>query len=165
MNPKIRKGFFGWFLLALLMVVVGTGCQTTRKFTPQELAILKDAGFVETEDGDNISLEGRILFEHTSAELSEESHRVIAGIVVALKKLRIEHVRVEGHTDRTGTESYNQKLSVQRAQAVAEELVARGISLKNIVVVGLAEKHQIASNQTAEGRAQNRRAVIIVPAY
>jgi OOP family OmpA-OmpF porin len=67
------------------------------------------------------------------------------------------HVIVEGHTDGKGTNSYNDRLAIRRAVAVKNYLVANGISASATVVSGRGKREPIASNQTGEGRAENRR--------
>jgi outer membrane protein OmpA-like peptidoglycan-associated protein len=64
---------------------------------------------------------------------------------------------IEGHTDSDGSEIFNQKLSEKRANVVKDEVIKRGVSVSNIVAIGLGETAPIASNKTAEGKAQNRR--------
>lgn len=66
-------------------------------------------------------------------------------------------VQITGYTDSTGSEQYNQDLSMRRAQAAQEYLVSKGVDQKRIVLSGMGESNPIASNDTAEGRAQNRR--------
>jgi outer membrane protein OmpA-like peptidoglycan-associated protein len=73
-------------------------------------------------------------------------------------------VEVAGHTDSTGADSYNQSLSERRAGSVAAYLSSRGVPMRRMVTVGAGEQHPIASNDTADGREQNRRVeVTIVP--
>ena len=64
---------------------------------------------------------------------------------------------VDGHTDSIGSDAYNQKLSVRRAQAVADYLEKGGIAASRMTVKGFGESQPVASNDTAEGRAENRR--------
>ena len=79
-------------------------------------------------------------------------------------QIRHNNIVIEGHSDAAGGESYNQMLSVKRAQAVANVLAERGIPPSRIHVVGHDESQPIASNDTSEGRAQNRRVeLILVP--
>lgn len=69
---------------------------------------------------------------------------------------------VEGHTDSVGTDAYNEKLSERRAQAVVDYLVSSGIDAGRLTAVGYGEGRPVASNDTAEGRAQNRRVELVV---
>jgi len=71
------------------------------------------------------------------------------------------HVVVEGHTDSVGSDSYNHKLSERRAKAVRDYLVREGIDASRITTRGYGKSRPVASNDTAEGRAENRRAEII----
>ncbi len=70
------------------------------------------------------------------------------------------HRIAEGHTDNKGTEEYNRRLSVRRAQAVGDYLVAVGIAPSRITVEGFGECCPLASNNTSDGRAQNRRVAL-----
>jgi OOP family OmpA-OmpF porin len=69
-------------------------------------------------------------------------------------------VSIEGHTDSIGTDAYNQKLSERRARTVRDHMVGQGIAADRITTRGFGESKPIASNETAEGRAQNRRVEI-----
>jgi len=66
-------------------------------------------------------------------------------------------VEISGHTDSVGSEEYNQALSLRRAQAVKNWLVQKGIAANRMKTVGKGENEPVASNDTAEGRAKNRR--------
>jgi len=70
-------------------------------------------------------------------------------------------VSVEGHTDSIGSEAYNQRLSERRAQAVRDYMIENGISPGRVATRGFGKSRPVASNETAEGRAQNRRVEII----
>jgi OOP family OmpA-OmpF porin len=71
-------------------------------------------------------------------------------------------LRVEGHTDASGTREFNQRLSDERAAAVRNALMNAGIAPQRITAVGLAETRPVASNETVEGRARNRRVDIVI---
>jgi outer membrane protein OmpA-like peptidoglycan-associated protein len=74
-------------------------------------------------------------------------------------------IDVLGHTDSDGAEGYNQALSERRAQSVASFLTGRGVATVRIATIGYGETRPIATNETAEGKAQNRRVEIkVVPA-
>jgi outer membrane protein OmpA-like peptidoglycan-associated protein len=71
-------------------------------------------------------------------------------------------VNVIGHTDNVGAAAYNQSLSEQRARAVANVLIGAGVSAGRVNVVGRGEDQPVASNQSDQGRAQNRRVEIVI---
>ncbi|KAA0019331.1 OmpA family protein [Salinicola corii] len=96
-------------------------------------------------------------FEFDSAKLTSSAEEILDGIsekLMANDKLRI---RLEGHTDSVGPAAYNKELSQRRADSVKSYLVNKGFSADNITTIGYGEEQPIASNDTAEGRAQNRR--------
>jgi outer membrane protein OmpA-like peptidoglycan-associated protein len=98
-----------------------------------------------------------VKFDNNSAKLSVESTFVLDKVVDALKAYPNVKVQVGGHTDSTGSDAYNQKLSEQRAHAVRDYLVSKGASADNLLWKGYGESKPIADNKTADGRAKNRR--------
>jgi outer membrane protein OmpA-like peptidoglycan-associated protein len=103
-----------------------------------------------------------VLFRSGSFELlpgARERLAKVSGIVLAYPSL---HVAVEGHTDSIGTDEYNQDLSEHRAQAVRDYFVQQGISAGAIEARGFGKSEPIASNDTAEGRQQNRRVELVL---
>jgi outer membrane protein OmpA-like peptidoglycan-associated protein len=95
----------------------------------------------------------------TSFEPADSSR--IDNIVQLLKDRSDVHVLIQGYTDSRGSDSRNQTLSQQRAEAVQQALVERGVDATRIRVEGLGEANPVASNDTAEGRQQNRRVEIV----
>jgi OOP family OmpA-OmpF porin len=77
-----------------------------------------------------------------------------------LTQLKFVSGTVVGHTDSTGSEAYNQRLSERRAQSVASYLEGKGIAVGRLTATGAGESQPIADNGTREGRAQNRRVVL-----
>ncbi|NNF52365.1 MAG: OmpA family protein, partial [Gammaproteobacteria bacterium] len=92
-----------------------------------------------------------------SSDLYPGFFRVLDSVALVLKEYNKTVVEVSGHTDSTGTTEYNQSLSLRRASTVGEYLHARGINGVRIITMGFGELEPIASNDTAEGRQQNRR--------
>jgi len=83
-------------------------------------------------------------------------------LVVDMGSVDLEVVIATGHTDSIGSDAYNQKLSVRRAESVKAYLVKKGVDPKKIFTEGKGEKQPVADNKTKEGRAKNRRVVIEV---
>jgi len=103
-----------------------------------------------------------VLFRSGSFELlpgARERLAKVSGIVLAYPSL---HVAIEGHTDSVGSDQYNQQLSEQRAQAVRDYFVQQGISGTSVEAHGFGKTEPIASNDTAEGRQQNRRVELVL---
>jgi outer membrane protein OmpA-like peptidoglycan-associated protein len=90
---------------------------------------------------------------------ARESLARIAGIILAYPDLRLE---IEGHTDNTGSEDYNQGLSDKRAGTVRDFLVDKGVDINTVIARGLGESDPVAPNDTAAGRKLNRRVELIV---
>jgi len=103
-----------------------------------------------------------VLFKSGSYELmpgARERLAKVSGIVLAYQGL---HLAVEGHTDSIGSDEYNRRLSEQRADAVRDYLVQQGISSNAITAAGFGKSEPVASNDTPEGRQQNRRVELVV---
>ncbi|HXB18306.1 MAG TPA: OmpA family protein [Steroidobacteraceae bacterium] len=107
---------------------------------------------------------GNITFATNSADLNASFYPVLDKVSSTLVQYDQTMVEVAGHTDSTGGAAYNQALSERRAQSVAAYLTSRGVRGARLIVVGDGESHPIASNDTPEGRQQNRRVELtIVP--
>lgn len=103
-----------------------------------------------------------ILFATDSASLKSQLRSDLFVLADSLNAYPDTVVTITGHTDNTGAASYNQLLSERRAQSVASVLVSGGVASGRLNVVGAGESRPIATNQTADGRAQNRRVDITI---
>jgi outer membrane protein OmpA-like peptidoglycan-associated protein len=108
------------------------------------------------EKGKTVVLTG-ITFEFNKATLKEESETVLTRAYNAMVANPDVRVEISGHTDNVGSQQYNQKLSLERAQAVRNWLVQKGIASNRMKTVGKGENEPVASNDTDAGRAENRR--------
>jgi outer membrane protein OmpA-like peptidoglycan-associated protein len=129
-------------------------------------AELQGTGVSVTRIGDNITLNmpGNVTFDTDSSALRPQFFGVLNSVGKVLTEYDKTVVEVAGHTDSTGSDSYNMQLSQRRANTVGEYLYTQGIMDQRIISVGMGEHHPIADNSTAEGRQLNRRVEItLVP--
>lgn len=117
----------------------------------------------ETERGQVITLSGNLLFRSGGAELLESVEERLDQIASVLADMGDRPIIIEGFTDSVGSRELNQELSEDRARAVRDYLVKRGIDPNRIELEGRGESNPVASNATPEGRAMNRRVEIIIP--
>ncbi|MGE3693042.1 MAG: OmpA family protein [Novosphingobium sp.] len=120
----------------------------------------------ETDDGQAIlvNLPDGVTFDVNSYSLKPQFRDTLDAVAENLKKYPNSLVDVYGHTDSTGSNEYNQTLSENRARTVANYMTSRGVSGARIRSMGFGETMPVASNDTEDGRARNRRVEIkIVP--
>jgi len=103
-----------------------------------------------------------VLFDFDKYELTPEGVKAVAGLARVLRGTEHNRITVEGHTDDIGTLEYNEALSLRRANTVFEELVRLGIDAEKMEKIGHGKTRPIATNESEEGRAQNRRVEIVV---
>ena len=110
-----------------------------------------------TENGVIVNMKSEILFETGSAVLKDEAVEQISKVGDIIAKYSDDRVRVEGHTDSTGSAAKNEELSLRRADAVKRVLIGRGVKETQITTLGMGATKPVADNKTSEGRAANRR--------
>ena len=101
-------------------------------------------------------------FDFDKAVLKPEGKAKLDDLVSKTSGINLEVIVAVGHTDSVGSDEYNQKLSVRRAEAVKAYLVSKGIEKNRVYTEGKGEKQPVADNKTTEGRAKNRRVEIEV---
>jgi len=129
-------------------------------------AQLQGTGVSVTRSGNNIILNmpGNVTFQTNSADINAGFYPVLNSVGIVLKEFDKTIVDVAGHADSTGPEDKNMELSQRRAGSVSSYLAAQGINAQRLVTTGYGEARPIASNDTTEGRQQNRRVEItLVP--
>ncbi len=125
-------------------------------------ALKKWAQVIEDERGLVITLSSGILFESNKSALRAASSARLDEVAALLNQSPERNVRVERFTDSRGSDSANRNLSVARAEAVRAYLVSRGVEPSRVSAVGFGEERPVASNDSVEGRANNRRVEIVL---
>ena len=130
------------------------------KHIPKEVTkeVVVDTCFIKAISNDRLVLYG-VNFAFDKSDLLPESYPVLERAVQLLNDKPDVKVEIQGYCDSIGTEAYNQKLSLDRAQSVRNYLVSKGIAANRLTTIGYGESNPIANNTTEEGRAMNRRIV------
>ncbi len=123
---------------------------------------MKNAKVERVGEGIKITFDSGILFDTNSSTLRAASLSEIDKMAEVLQKYPDTNVLVEGHTDASGSDAINQPLSERRAQAVAGEAIAKGVSASRITTQGYGSTQPIGDNSTAEGKQANRRVEIAI---
>lgn len=146
---------------AAALAAAGASAERDQALIAQQEQQLKELNAKKTARGVVITL-GDVLFSTNKAELASGGTRNVQKLADFLKQFMQRKVMIEGYTDSTGSNDYNQMLSVRRADAVRSALIDMGISSDRINTHGYGEEFPVASNKTAAGRQQNRRVEIIL---
>mgnify|MGYP000215212026 CR=1 FL=1 len=131
------------------------------KNTYKYYEIKRDLYLVPIEHGQSIRL-NNIFFEFAKYDLLEDSYSELNRVYDFMLKNPNIKIKIAGHTDNVGSKTFNQNLSEKRAKAVADYLISKGIDKKRIQTIGYGMDKPIASNETEEGRQQNRRVEFII---
>lgn len=123
---------------------------------------MRGTGVSVTRQGDNIILNmpNNVTFDSSSSTLKPAGANTLTGVAMVLKEYPKTAVNVVGYTDSTGSQDLNMRLSQQRADSVASALIVQGVEASRVRTQGMGPANPIASNSTAEGKAQNRRVEI-----
>jgi outer membrane protein OmpA-like peptidoglycan-associated protein len=151
----IAGGWEGAAIGALVGGVAGGAIGNYLDKQAQELQQVADAR--RTENGILVNLKSSLLFSSDSAVLKPAAVEQIAQLGDILARYPDDRIRVQGHTDSTGSAAHNEELSLRRADAVRDVLASRGVNPRQMLVEGAGAAQPIADNATANGRAANRR--------
>jgi outer membrane protein OmpA-like peptidoglycan-associated protein len=158
-----RNALIGAGIGALAGAAVGNYLDQQQAALQQDL---QGTGAAVERQGDRllVTLPSNVTFDVDSAQIKPQFYGPLNQVASTLQQYQQSYVNVYGHTDSTGPTAYNQQLSEQRAQAVANYLISRGVNPVRVVARGFGETQPIADNSTAFGREQNRRVELeIVP--
>lgn len=123
----------------------------------KKLAKIEGAKIVRDGDMLRVVFDSAILFDSDSSMLKGTAYSNLANVAKVLNEYPKTNMLIEGHTDSQNTESHNQSLSERRAESVRTYLISQNVVATRIKTKGLGEMAPIASNETADGRQQNRR--------
>lgn len=158
-EERIERALVG----AAVFGAAGAGIGALLDRQEAELRAQLGAGTV-TNTGNQlvVTLPNDVLFAVDSAAVSATSQADLRAVAASLNRYPNTTVNVIGHTDSDGDAAYNQDLSERRARSVSQVLIASGVAPARINVVGQGENSPVATNQTAAGKAQNRRVEIVI---
>ena len=111
---------------------------------------------------EKVSFAADAFFDFDKAVLKPEGKAKLDDLTSKLGAINLEVIIAVGHTDSVGTDAYNEKLAIRRAEAVKAYLLSKGVDANRVYTEGKGEKQPVADNKTAEGRAKNRRVEIEV---
>jgi outer membrane protein OmpA-like peptidoglycan-associated protein len=140
-------------------VVIGNEMDKRAKEMQQDM---QGAKIERVGEGIKITFDSGLLFDVNKSDLRPQAKTNLESLAKILNKYDDTNILVEGDTDNSGTEEYNQQLSERRAQSVANYLMGLGVTGARISTVGLGELNPIASNDSVEGRQQNRRVEVAI---
>jgi outer membrane protein OmpA-like peptidoglycan-associated protein len=115
-------------------------------------------------EGIKITFDSGILFDVDKATLKPEAQANLNKLATILNKYPDTNILIEGHTDASGSEEYNLRLSQSRSQSVANYVAGLGVNPARFTTMGYGESQPIATNETAEGKQQNRRVELAIMA-
>lgn len=152
---------------AIIGATVGgaAGAIIGRQMDKQAEELQRDLAGAHVErvgEGILITFESGMVFDTESYALKNDTKSNLDKLAATLKKYDDTNILIEGHTDDTGEDAYNQKLSENRADAVEDYLVTQGIKNSRVTTKGYGESQPLAENATADGRQKNRRVEVAI---
>ncbi|MFC0120141.1 OmpA family protein [Pseudoalteromonas xiamenensis] len=162
-NHKDKRIFIGAAIGAIAGAAIGDYMDKQEAEFRREL---EGTGVDVVREGNNMTLvmPSNITFASNQASISPEFYNTLNGVAKVMNKYDKTWLTIIGHTDSTGASDYNQRLSEQRAMSVRNYLVANQVAAVRLQTQGMGESQPVASNQTEQGKAMNRRVEIqIIP--
>ncbi len=152
---------------AIIGAAVGgtAGALIGRRMDKQAEELRRDLEGADVErigEGIKITFNSGLLFDVDKYELKAATRENLVELSETLKKYENTNILIEGHTDNTGSDTYNQNLSEQRAKSVSTFLAAQGVDAGRITTMGYGESQPVADNSTTAGRSENRRVEVAI---
>ena len=129
---------------------------------PPAPAPVAPAAIAPVPSSEKVTYAADAFFDFDKAVLKPEAKTKLDDLVSKTKEINLEVIIAVGHTDGVGTDAYNDKLSVRRAESIKTYLTSKGLEANRVYTEGKGKKQPVADNKTAEGRAKNRRVEIEV---
>ena len=123
---------------------------------------LENAEVERVGEGIKVTFDSGLLFDFDSAALRENAEQNLAEFAESMEDVPDTNILIVGHTDSRGSEEYNQDLSERRANSAGDFLMSRGLDSGRLLMTGRGETEPVASNDTEEGRQQNRRVEVAI---
>jgi len=123
---------------------------------------LENAEVERVGEGIKVTFDSGLLFDFDSSALRDNAEENLAEFAESMQEFEDTNILIVGHTDSKGSESYNQELSERRSKSAADYVIQRGIDDSRIMTTGKGESEPVASNETEEGRQQNRRVEVAI---
>lgn len=155
-KERRKRALIGAGIGALAGTAVGHYMDEQEEKLREELA---GSGVEVERDGDqiNLNMPGNITFATNSSDIRSDFFDTLNRVASVMKEYDRTTIDVVGHTDSQGTDTYNQQLSERRAQSVSRYLASNGVQNARIVAIGRGETQPVSTNDTDEGRQENRR--------
>ena len=152
---------------AIIGAAVGgaAGVLISREMDEQAEALEEELPGAEVErvgEGIQVTFDSGILFDFDSYSLRPEAREHLTNLAESLQEYPDSEVLIVGHTDASGADDYNQKLSENRANAAGNILLRSGVAPSRVKMMGLGETEPVASNETDDGMQQNRRVEVAI---
>lgn len=169
MGAVIGKAAGNTALGAIIGATVGgvTGAVIGRKMDKQAEEIKNEVPGAKVErvgEGIVVEFSNAVLFGFDQSDLSSNARTTLDELISVLNKYPDTDLEIQGHTDNTGTDTYNKGLSERRASAVSNYLTSHGVSSRRVKTVGFGETAPKYSNDSESGRSQNRRVEFLITA-
>jgi outer membrane protein OmpA-like peptidoglycan-associated protein len=150
---------------AIAGAAIGAGAGAYMDHQEEKLARIPNTSVERLDDGTLlVNFDSDILFEVGSAALSSSSASTLEDVAAVLTEFPKTTIVVQGHTDSTGSDQFNQSLSERRSVAVRNYLVSRGVDPSRLTAIGFGETRPVSDNESPEGRRANRRVDLVLRA-